>query len=222
MDAPLVPKKSLLTKPVIIGISLFCFFVVLIIGVAIISNATTPKQQDVKSNVFMDNLPTNVTAAYTIPCTKDGTPAGCDKTRVRTVVCGTNNANGYPTITVDDKTPCNNAKVSLDQYLNMQFYKIPNTNNCYEITAQVGECWGKKPINGGSYTCQGQCGAGCVKGCGLLNGGGPWARSCFNHDICSWYFGASGGANDANCGTSYNLAYSDFFKCECNTVTKTC
>jgi len=215
-------KRGLLTKSVIVGISFFCLFVVVIIGVAVLTNTTSkPKEETIQ---WENNLQEgNTSMAYTIPCVyNQNLPAGCDASRVRTVLCGSVHSNGFPTVFVTEKGPCTSAYVSLSQTLNVQFYQIPGTQNCYEITAQIGECWPKNPINGVTYDCQGQCGAGCVSGCGIIQGGGSWARSCFSHDICSWYFGASGGASDKYCGTGYNNAINDFLKCGCNTVSHKC
>eukprot|EP00026_Physarum_polycephalum_P017105 Phypoly_transcript_18204.p1 GENE.Phypoly_transcript_18204~~Phypoly_transcript_18204.p1 ORF type:complete len:237 (+),score=9.28 Phypoly_transcript_18204:42-713(+) len=219
MDSPLLPQqKSFFNRKVILGISFFCFFLIAILAVVVLSYSTVPKEHDQRESALDYS---NGSLALTIPCTQKGAgyPAGCDNTRVRTVPCGSQNSNGHPTSFVDDNTACTNAKVSLNQPINMQFYQIPGTSNCLEITAQIGECWGTSPLNGDDYSCQGQCGAGCVKGCSIFAGGGPWARSCFRHDICSWYFGATGGAKDTYCGPAYNQAINDFFKCECNTVS---
>jgi len=165
-----------------------------------------------------------ITASYAIPCTSKGanSPAGCVTSRVRTVKCDSKNTNGYPTVGYNNATVCDkDSAISFKQWFNIQFGDAGG-GNCLEITAQMGECWGVNPINGGRYDCQGQCGAGCISGCGLFNGGGSWSKNCFKHDICSWYYGASGGGSDANCGKSYNQASSDLLKCSCTISSPTC
>ena len=45
-DTPLMPKQSrLLTKSVVIGVSVFCLFVIAIVGVAVLSNHTVTTAQ---------------------------------------------------------------------------------------------------------------------------------------------------------------------------------
>jgi len=161
-------------------------------------------------------------ASYPIPCTEKGTPTGCDPSLVKQVKCNTGNPNGNSTVTVDEKVSCADFLVYFKQILNVQFYQIPNTDQCLEITMKVGECWGKNPINGGDYGCQGQCGAGCINGCGLFKLGGAWSRNCLRHDVCSWYFGAEGGASHTQCGKSYNQASGDLINCKCELTGFTC
>jgi len=153
--------------------------------------------------------------AYSIPCLPDGRPTGCLNTRVHEATCNVANSNGYPTVTLDEEFSCEDYKIGLYQWINVQFFKQTN-GNCLEITMQVGECWGSNPKNGGSYNCQGECGSSCIEGCGLLRLGGGWSRNCLRHDVCSWYHGASGGGSDPNCGKSYNQADHDIFNCDCD------
>jgi len=224
-EMPMVAKqRGILSKYVVAGLASFGVILLLIVGVVVLSNATVPKApaQDSASDFHVASSAINTSATYSIPCTTKGTPAGCDNSRVRTVVCNSVNTNGYPTVTLDNKVSCESAKVSLQQYLNVQFFQTAGTTNCLEITIRVGECWGKNPINNGVYDCQGECGAGCVNGCGIFSGGGGWSRNCLRHDICSWHFGASGGGSDANCGKSYNQASGDIFNCNCEVPTHTC
>jgi len=154
------------------------------------------------------------TATYKIPCTKEGLPANCEQ-RVRNVVCNSVNPNGYPTVTIDEEFNCESYKLNHRQWINVQFYQITGTTTCQEVTMQVGECWGKQPKTGSGYDCQGECGAGCINGCGIFSLGGGWSRNCLRHDVCSWYYGASGGGNDAYCGKSYKQADHDIFNCNC-------
>jgi len=215
-------------KYVLGGIVAFTLVVVVIVGISVVSVKNQTNKGDFTSSgkdgtekphfeealFSYDNFST--AATYKIPCVYNAqTPSGCAD-RVRTVPCGSINPNGHPTLTINDKPACESAPVKLQQILNVQFYQNPNTNDCLEITAQIGECWGKNPINSGVYECQGECGAGCIKGCGLFNLGGGWSRNCFRHDICSWYFGASGGGSDKHCGKSYDQASGDTFNCKCD------
>ncbi|PQE19537.1 hydrolytic enzyme protein [Rutstroemia sp. NJR-2017a WRK4] len=68
----------------------------------------------------------------------------------------------------------------------------------------VGSNFGTNAVNGGD--CNGRCGAGCT-GAAL---GNYYTQDCFNHDICSWFNNASGGASDANCGSAYTAAEDDY------------
>ncbi|KAK3208823.1 hypothetical protein GRF29_77g2135102 [Pseudopithomyces chartarum] len=72
-------------------------------------------------------------------------------------------------------------------------------------TGTVGSNFGANSANGGEYSCNGRCGAGCT-GSAL---GNVYTQDCFSHDICSWFNNASGGASDANCGAAYNAAVDD-------------
>ncbi|KAF2011439.1 hypothetical protein BU24DRAFT_329012, partial [Aaosphaeria arxii CBS 175.79] len=72
-------------------------------------------------------------------------------------------------------------------------------------TGTVGSNFGTNSVNGGDYSCNGRCGAGC-SGSAV---GNAYTQDCFSHDICSWFNNASGGASDANCGAAYNAAVDD-------------
>ncbi|KNG46423.1 hydrolytic enzyme protein [Stemphylium lycopersici] len=69
----------------------------------------------------------------------------------------------------------------------------------------VGSNFGSNSVNGGEYSCNGRCGAGC-SGTAI---GNVYTQDCFSHDVCSWFNNASGGASDANCGAAYNAAIDD-------------
>jgi len=161
---------------------------------------------------------------YSIPCVNGGGPPSCNVSRVVAVKCNAINPNGIPTVTVDEVLNCASNKVTLQLWLNVQFWRDPtDSTRCLEITMRVGECWGKNPINGGTYSCQGECGAGCINGCGIFSLGGGWSRNCLRHDVCSWYFGAGGGGSDKNCGKAYDQASGDIFNCDCDIKqTHTC
>ncbi|CAI6302473.1 unnamed protein product [Periconia digitata] len=72
-------------------------------------------------------------------------------------------------------------------------------------TGTVGSNFGPNSGNGGEYSCNGRCGAGC-SGFAL---GNAYTQDCFSHDVCSWFNNASGGASDPNCGAAYNAAVDD-------------
>ncbi|KAH8896817.1 hypothetical protein GQ53DRAFT_819076 [Thozetella sp. PMI_491] len=72
-------------------------------------------------------------------------------------------------------------------------------------TGVVGSNFGTNSVNGGDYSCNGRCGAGCT-GAAL---GNAYTQDCFSHDICSWFNNASGGSSDANCGSAYSAAVDD-------------
>ncbi|KAF2633304.1 hypothetical protein BU25DRAFT_329022, partial [Macroventuria anomochaeta] len=69
----------------------------------------------------------------------------------------------------------------------------------------VGSNFGTNSVNGGDYSCNGRCGAGCT-GTAI---GNAYTQDCFSHDVCSWFNNASGGASDANCGAAYSSAVDD-------------
>ncbi|KAK7183449.1 hypothetical protein DPSP01_010557 [Paraphaeosphaeria sporulosa] len=77
-------------------------------------------------------------------------------------------------------------------------------NTC-KWTGVVGSNFGTNSANGGEYSCNGRCGAGCT-GTAL---GNVYTQDCFSHDICSYFNNASGGASDPNCGAAYNAAIDD-------------
>ncbi|RYN23883.1 hypothetical protein AA0113_g2876 [Alternaria arborescens] len=72
-------------------------------------------------------------------------------------------------------------------------------------TGVVGSNFGANSVNGGEYSCNGRCGAGC-SGTAI---GNVYTQDCFSHDVCSWFNNASGGASDPNCGAAYNAAVDD-------------
>ncbi|KAF2852514.1 hypothetical protein T440DRAFT_29429 [Plenodomus tracheiphilus IPT5] len=69
----------------------------------------------------------------------------------------------------------------------------------------VGSNFGSNSANGGEYSCNGRCGAGCT-GTAL---GNAYTLDCFSHDVCSWFNNASGGASDPNCGAAFSAAVDD-------------
>ncbi|KAB8293710.1 hypothetical protein EYC80_009195 [Monilinia laxa] len=73
-------------------------------------------------------------------------------------------------------------------------------------TGTVGSNFGTNAVNGGDYSCNGRCGAGCT-GTAL---GNYYTQDCWNHDICSYFNNASGGASDPNCGSAYTAAEDDY------------
>eukprot|EP00493_Phyllostaurus_siculus_P011548 UN11710 len=81
---------------------------------------------------------------------------------------------------------------------------------------QGGECWGKQPNTNGDYDCLGKCGPGCT------DGQANWARDCLKHDVCSWYFGASGGIADGDCGDSWWQATNDYVSSTCKEYGNSC
>ncbi|KXT13797.1 hypothetical protein AC579_2343 [Pseudocercospora musae] len=72
-------------------------------------------------------------------------------------------------------------------------------------TGVVGSNFGTNSVNGGDYSCNGRCGAGCT-GTAV---GNAYTQDCFSHDICSWFNNASGGSSDPNCGHAYDAAVDD-------------
>ncbi|KAK4210537.1 hypothetical protein QBC37DRAFT_474975 [Rhypophila decipiens] len=72
------------------------------------------------------------------------------------------------------------------------------------FTGVVGSNFGRNAI-GSDYSCNGRCGAGC-SGAAV---GNVYTEDCFSHDICSYFYSASGGASDPNCGPAFNAAVDD-------------
>jgi len=136
-----------------------------------------------------------------IPCNKDGKPAGCVK---RIVACGSASKEGIKgTIGQDTPSACRSNRIYvLERYL-LQFRGADK--KCLEINMQVGECFGINSINNGEYNCNGKCGGSC----GAVDNG-SWSANCLRHDVCSWWFGSTGGSKDAECGYAYDLSFSDW------------
>lgn len=80
----------------------------------------------------------------------------------------------------------------------------------YGIIMYSGEYWQYNPTNRNNYNCQGRCGPDCG---GIICSN--WSGLCLVHDICSWYFSASDGSSDANCGDEFKVAQKDWNNC-CN------
>ncbi|QSZ36204.1 hypothetical protein DSL72_007330 [Monilinia vaccinii-corymbosi] len=73
-------------------------------------------------------------------------------------------------------------------------------------TGTVGSNFGINALTAGNYSCNGRCGAGCT-GAAV---GNYYTQDCWNHDICSYFNNALGGASDANCGSAYLAAVDDY------------
>ena len=173
--------------------------------------------------VFLDGTK----SSYDIPCTSSGYPISiCNNDRIQSVTCGDSSTYNPPTgydlngaieILKDSNTVCMNNSPKLrdtidDGSSNLNKYYVEfddSAGNCYGIIMHGGECWGDNP-NGGNYDCQGRCGRGCGS---LFTLCSNWGRDCLRHDVCSWYFEASGGRNDINCGDEYNMAFNDWYQC---------
>ncbi|KAI8912535.1 hypothetical protein EDD86DRAFT_112968 [Gorgonomyces haynaldii] len=80
------------------------------------------------------------------------------------------------------------------------------------FTGAVGSNFGRNAVNGGDYSCNGRCGAGCT---GFALNGNQYTLACYTHDVCSWFNNASGGASDPNCGAAFTAAQPDFFSSGC-------
>ena len=76
----------------------------------------------------------------------------------------------------------------------------------HEVLLRAGDCWGTHPVTGEDYNCLGRCGQGCGDGILCSN----WSKKCLRHDVCSWYYGATQGAADADCGDEFIMASSDW------------
>ena len=56
------------------------------------------------------------------------------------------------------------------------------------------------------YDCQGRCGAGCDG----LSHGNAYTLECWSHDICSYFYNATDGLEDPNCGRAFLNAMEGF------------
>jgi len=153
----------------------------------------------------------NSSMAVAKPCIfGSNTPAGCTN-RIYEVPC--QDTADAPDIHILD-TRCSNIVWGQQKKVRFQVGKDEASKaKCYQVSAWVSECWGNHPRTGSNYECQGRCGAGCT---GLPGG---WAADCWKHDICSWFFGAADGTNDANCGLTYKHCTNDLF---CSSNSQTC
>eukprot|EP01113_Clastostelium_recurvatum_P050796 TRINITY_DN9706_c0_g1_i1.p1 TRINITY_DN9706_c0_g1~~TRINITY_DN9706_c0_g1_i1.p1 ORF type:complete len:287 (+),score=43.15 TRINITY_DN9706_c0_g1_i1:54-914(+) len=137
-----------------------------------------------------------------IPCIYGhALPMGCSP-RIQEIAC--DDDSDPPNIGVTSSR-CDHVRWGEIQKVRFQVGRDDATRGkCYQITAAVSECWGVNPFNGNDYECQGRCGAGC----GGIPGG--WSAGCWKHDICSYYFGATGGSSDEFCGLAFKQASRDF------------
>ena len=63
---------------------------------------------------------------------------------------------------------------------------------------------GKHSDDSGKWDCNGRCGPGCgTWACS------NWARDCLKHDVCGWYFEATGGSSNQDCGDEFDEAIWD-------------
>ncbi|KAI8912534.1 hypothetical protein EDD86DRAFT_217237 [Gorgonomyces haynaldii] len=83
--------------------------------------------------------------------------------------------------------------------------------NC-SFTGTVGSFFGSNTVNGGEYNCNGRCGPSC-NGISLFKN--QYTLACYTHDICSWFYNASGGGSDPNCGAAFKKAQPDFLTWGC-------
>eukprot|EP00455_Lapot_gusevi_P048001 TRINITY_DN6584_c0_g2_i1.p1 TRINITY_DN6584_c0_g2~~TRINITY_DN6584_c0_g2_i1.p1 ORF type:complete len:190 (+),score=26.80 TRINITY_DN6584_c0_g2_i1:111-680(+) len=149
--------------------------------------------------------------SYTIPCDVNGLPKGCDQTRWKP--CNFYSGQGHEVIHFNDSSHCGEG-VPFDQMSSFQvgvWFVVQFTGGngrCLEILMQAGECWGPHPSNHGQYNCQGRCGPSCGTPLSVCSN---WSRDCLKHDVCSWFYGASGGYEDPNCGDEFKQAENDWF-----------
>ena len=149
--------------------------------------------------------------AYAPPCINGTTdqPSGCDPNRIKK--CSEVNTTEAHTIEKDINNNCaesprvNDAvdgKIENDYVVQFD----GENGECLAIRMQAGECWGVHPITTANYDCQGRCGPGC----GSNKVCNRWGPDCLKHDVCSWYYGATGGAKNVNCGDEFHDAVNDY------------
>lgn len=152
-------------------------------------------------------------AQTVIPCIHGANkPAGCVQRIKPCSSFSSSELDGLQIINENENYDCGDATPKMKDTLftgastNTYFVKFKDdeTDECYGIIMEAGECWGDQPNTGSNYDCQGRCGAGCS------NGEANWARDCLKHDACSWYFSASGGLTSKTCGDEFEDATNDF------------
>ena len=165
--------------------------------------------------------------AQNVPCIQGfNLPTGCDDTRIKpcsaftaSEIAGSNLIESSVNYGCSRSSPRMRNTVFASPETNTYYVQFDDAGgNCFGIIMEAGECWGMHPTNGGDYDCQGRCGGGCS------NGNSNWARDCLKHDVCSWYFSASGGFLDSNCGDSFGQATNDFlsFSSSCRASGDSC
>lgn len=162
-------------------------------------------------------LPLAVQCARKVPCVrgqKSRGPDNCNPRRWKT--CGHYYHNlGYSMDHIwnaEHETNCRKIyQYEIGDYLVVQF---DGQDGCKEIQLAMGECWGNHPQVDGRWDCMGRCGGGCAAPYDVFFMGGcnQWAVDCLRHDVCGWYYGATGGDNDANCGDEWDMAEDDTLK----------
>jgi len=164
-----------------------------------ITSPTAPVDEEFGNITFVGGDP----SILALPCISGRNFAGCAN-RIYEIAC--TDTSDAPNIGHSASARCASIASGSVRKVRFQIGKDEGSKTkCYQVTAAVGECWGTHPGNGGSYDCMGRCGASC----GGLPGG--WSENCFKHDICSWFFSASGGTNDNNCGLTFKHASNDLF-----------
>jgi len=151
-----------------------------------------------------------------IPCIYgENKPEGCDPTRIKPCSeFSESEIDGLNIVENNINYNCASAAPRLKDTIfegsstNTYFVKFDKNRRgeCYGIIMQGGESWGKQPNTNSDYDCLGKCGPGCT------NGKANWARDCLKHDVCSWYFGASGAFFDGDCGDSWIQASNDYMR----------
>jgi hypothetical protein len=171
--------------------------------------------------------------AHSPPCLAGTTnlPEGCDPNRIKPCAAFGHSPAAI-TIGQHDNSDCSDNSPRLRDTIedpsspeNEYYVQFSDKDgNCMGIIMHGGECWGTQPQNSGNYDCMGRCGPGCgTWACS------NWGRDCLKHDVCSFYYSASGGAGDDHCGDEYQQALNDWGHCcvwpckrECSGQSNTC
>mmetsp|Transcript_13107 Transcript_13107/g.19849 ORF Transcript_13107/g.19849 Transcript_13107/m.19849 type:complete len:202 (-) Transcript_13107:130-735(-) len=171
-----------------------------------------------------------MTNAYNIPCVyssdndTDPSPAGCEQ---RILPCDQVSDEGVAVkVSAEEDTWCYNNELRVSHTVksganaaNLYYVEFDDQDgDCYAIRMYAGENWGSHPSTGSQYGCQGRCGSNCGRWWTCSN----WGRDCLKHDVCSYFFGASDGASDANCGNEFVQAGNDFATCCLMQCTRPC
>eukprot|EP00484_Ammonia_sp_Unknown_P019086 CAMPEP_0197033018 /NCGR_PEP_ID=MMETSP1384-20130603/11540_1 /TAXON_ID=29189 /ORGANISM="Ammonia sp." /LENGTH=175 /DNA_ID=CAMNT_0042462759 /DNA_START=21 /DNA_END=545 /DNA_ORIENTATION=+ len=157
----------------------------------------------------------SVSASYKVPCLYGETnyPVGCEQ---RILPCDQVSSSGATVVSAESNSACYDNSPRLrdtvaygESSSNLYYVEIDDKDgNCYAVRMYGGEDWGSNARNNGGYNCMGRCGPNCGSwACS------NWGRDCMKHDVCSYFFSATGNTNDDNCGDEWDDAQNDWGTC---------
>ena len=153
---------------------------------------------------------TFITVINGAPCKYGETAAdGCEERFKRCSEFTSSQTRDYTLIAEDSGTDCMYNSPKLKDTIkrggkaNQYYVQFDSKDNeCWGILMEGGECWG------GDWNCLGRCGPNCGSwACS------NWGRDCLKHDVCSYFFSASGMIFDDHCGDEWAEAQNDWSHC---------